>query len=193
MLLQFLNSWRSSIVWELTHSGRDEVPFLDLSLSISNMRLDYGTFRKVPNAYLYLPRGSCHNPSVFSSLIHGEVNRLITTNKSAKAFEHQLSFFTGKLVARGYDRSFVSRVARSALHVARRRFTQPPPHKRPYIRKHFIPIVYSASTNYSLVRRSIAKYRVHIQHLGHVGVSSRVQRNLFRQLYAINWPRAWPG
>ena len=191
-LLSLLNAWRPEINWELTSSGTQHVPFLDLSLSIVNNKLEWDTHRKPMNPNLYLPQNSCHDESVFSSIVHGEVNRLIATNSTRPALDRQLRFFVQRLSDRGYDKTAVLRDVRNALHLARTRQLHRTRLANASKRKHYIRLQFSRCTNFSCVRRLIHKYKPIIQHLGHVGVGLPVQKSLFRRLFAANWPERWP-
>ena len=122
-----------------------------------------------------------------SSLV--EVDRLINTNSSVDSLLFHLRFFINKLAERGYDKTISRQVVRDALYRASLRISQP--RIKQQIRKHYVRVVYSSSSNAFAIRRSIWKYKTHIQHLGHVGVSHSVQRSLFRRLYATNWPKRW--
>ena len=79
-LIGFANSWNTQIIWEL--SGHDAaVPFLDLQVSVQQHRLHFQTYRKPQNIYAYLPRSSCHPPSVFESLVTGETMHSPSSHK----------------------------------------------------------------------------------------------------------------
>ena len=127
-------------------------------------------------------------------LVHGETNRLINTNSSASSLSKHLNFFCDRLAERGYSRAEVRVSMQQALHLARTRHVRA--QSRTHMareRKHHVSLIYSRTTNYSMVRKAISKYRHTIGYLGHVGVSSRTQQNLFRSMYRANWPTIWPS
>ena len=128
---------------------------------------------------------------MFKSVILGEVDRLINTNSTVDGLLSHLRFFINKLADRGYDKTVSRLVVRDALHRARQRLLRLS--TKHNTNKHFLRVVYSGSTNTQAIRRSIWKYKSHIQHLGHVGVCHSVQRSLFRRLFGTNWPKSWPS
>ena len=76
---QQLNKWHPAIQWEVSFSGK-RVVFLDLDISLAQGQFAIQTYRKPQNAYLYIPRTSCHPKSVYTALIVGETQRLFRHN-----------------------------------------------------------------------------------------------------------------
>ena len=68
---QQLNKWHPAIQWKVSFSGK-RVVFLDLDISLAQGQFAIQTHRKPQNAYLYIPRTSCHPKSVYTALIVGE-------------------------------------------------------------------------------------------------------------------------
>ena len=112
-LLITFNSWHPSVV--VTHDTSEvnglETSFLDLNIKLQGSRVHYSTFRKPMNTYSYLPRSSNHSPNVFTAIIHTELYMLLVTNKFECDFLHEVDFFRGKIVARGYERARFETVA----------------------------------------------------------------------------------
>ena len=177
-----MTAWHPSIVWEVTGQGRSSVPFLDLELGVDeHNRVSFSTFRKAQNAYLYLPRSSCHPESVFDALIIGECHRLRTTCSTRSAFQFQLRFFREKLAKRGYDVSRFRFLVRKALQrrLARRQKCEP----SVYLRCKF-----SRSVNVKGLRHCLRSAQSLFSRFK-VGLCFGIQRNMFRRLYRHNWPR----
>ena len=190
-----MNSWRPNIVWELTASGRANIPFLDLSLSIVNNRIVYQTHRKPLNAYLYLSRVSTHPTQTFVGLLKGETNRLVNTNSTRSTLHKHLNFFTDKPVQRGYSKFEVAEHIRGGLRSARLRRERLAERRsgahRSVHRSHYLKLTYGSSCNVSCIKGIIHRHRHLISSIARVGVSFGVQRNRFRQLYRLNWPSRW--
>ena len=179
------------LTWELTAYGVSDIPFLDLALSIDTGLVVYETYRKPQNKYLYLPRASTHHPSTFRGLVHGEVDRLINTNKTGITLEKHISFFVSKLVCRGYGKSEVQAVVREALRLAQlRRFKSKRSNNK--VRSIYVKLPFSSSVNANAIRRSMRKHKHVVANLAKIGVSFGTQPNLFRLFYRHNWPAIWP-
>ena len=191
-LVAFMNSWHPSIVWEVTASGRSSVPFLDLPLSVIDSILVFETHRKPMNAYLYLPRTSTHHHHTFAGLIHGETNRLVKTNCSQSSLVRHVDIFWHALLKRGYSKLEVGMHIRRALHMAKIRQHRQSQTQQQRMRTHYLGLVYSSSTNTRALRVSIRKHKHVLCNFASVGLSFRVQKSLFRQLYSQNWPKTWP-
>lgn len=90
------------------------VHFLDLTMTLceKHLSISFEAFQKPQNAYLYLPRTSCHPSSVFKALAIGETQRLHRTNQNnAVGFAKHLDLFLNKLQSRGYCHDEVRRIA----------------------------------------------------------------------------------
>ena len=186
-LIGFANSWNAQIIWEL--SGHDAaVPFLDLQISVQQHRLHFQTNRKPQNIYAYLPRSSCHPPSVFESLVTGETTRLHRTNyRNNASFHEQVEFFVEKLCRRGYNslqaRKLIERTSR------RLRMNQKRPSSR--TRKFFFKQTFSSTLNVKVIKKSLKKNWHLIQGLFRspvdVMMCYKIQPNDFRRNFATNW------
>ena len=75
---------------------------MDLEINITD-GLDYSTHRKELAQYAYTPYDSCHSASTLNGIVCTELVRLLRTNLHENTFNHQVNFFFGKLLLRGYD------------------------------------------------------------------------------------------
>ena len=91
---------------------------------------------------------------------------------------------------RGYGKHEAQRLIGRALRLAHVRHAQPRAAQR--AKALFIMLPYSSGNNYRFVRKCLRKHKHIVSSLGHVGLSSSVQPNLFRLLYSVNWPSKWP-
>ena len=55
----------------------------------------------------------------------------------------------------------------------------------------YIKVTYGSSCNVKAIKRFVNRRHL-VNSIAHVGVSFGVQRNMFRQLYRLNWPSSWP-
>ena len=186
-LIEFANSWNTQIIWEL--SGHDAaVPFLDLQVSVQQHRLHFQTYRKPQNIYAYLPRSSCHPPSVFESLVTGETTRLHRTNyRNPASFHEQVEFFVEKLCRRGYN----SLQARKLIERTSRRLCMNQKRPSSRTRKFFFKQTFSSTLNVKVIKKSLKKNWHLIQGLFRspvdVMMCYKIQPNDFRRNFATNW------
>ena len=97
----------------LTSNMGSSVDFLDITifkgprLNTLN-RLDFKTFQKPQNRYLYIPPTSYHNSSVFSNLIVSELKRYCITCSITSDFTTMKVLFFERLQRRGYSLELIS-------------------------------------------------------------------------------------
>ena len=187
MVFSKLQAWHPSIVWEISGHGR-RVSFLDLDISIDAGRCVFQTHRKEQNAYLYLPRTSCHPASVFKALVIGETQRLFKTClRNPMAFAKHLGFFLDKLRNRGYNRHEAEILANSTVQKLKNRLRSGSKRDR----KFFFKLEYSSSLNIRAVNVALKRhwhvvcsvFRSPVR----VMLSHSVQKNTFRRDFATNW------
>jgi hypothetical protein len=100
--------------WDFSPRARS-VDFLDLTITITNGRIETCLFEKALNLYLYLPPHSAHPPGVVKGLIHGmllRINRL-TTHETARTT--YIRRFYQRLRVRGYSRDLLLPLFETAL------------------------------------------------------------------------------
>lgn len=187
-VLAFLNSWHSSIRWELSAEGL-QVPFLDLHIKLQDGRLSFETYRKPQNSYSYLPRSSCHAPSVFRAIVTGECVRLFRNNKdNPESFVKHVEFFVDKLGRRGYNKE----EARSLIAKTVRRLQGLSPARESCQNKRvFFKQPYSFSLNSRTIKVALKRDWHVVQKIFQCKfdfmLCYRVQPNDFRRNYANTW------
>ena len=90
-----------------THLGTT-VDFLDLTIHLgeryaATQRADITLFQKPQNSYLYLPKCSFHNQSVFKFTIIATINRYRVNCTNDTEFNNYVTLFYQRLKARGYE------------------------------------------------------------------------------------------
>ena len=146
-------------------------------------------FREPLNTYQYLPRLSCHPESVFSSVIHSEATRILRRCESQHVAQKQLHFFRGKLIARGYSDFEISRQFKIAcLRHARRNERASRSASPSSVRKAFLKVMYSKSTDLACIRRCLSQHQ-HLVPNTNVICAITVQKNWFRLLFPFTWRR----
>eukprot|EP00438_Fugacium_kawagutii_P000310 Skav205271 [mRNA] locus=scaffold1841:195276:198494:+ [translate_table: standard] len=182
-----LHQWHENIKWDLSGQGLS-VPFLDLELTLQDGFFSFQTFRKAQNAYLYIPRTSCHPEGVFKALISGESQRIFRTcHGNHKAVQRQLSFFLDRLQKRGYNRKEAEILSAQTL----RRLNCRASRTKTNMRKFFFRQEFTFSLNRKCINVALKRHWHLIQScfkqpVGAV-LSFRVQPNLFRRDFATNW------
>ena len=132
-------------------------PFLDLDLSIdSKGELSWKTYSKPLNAFLYVPRNSCHPTNTFSSIIQGEVKRLGRTNKSRRDFEVAVKSFSARLRKRGYSQAEIDRSIQKA--------TRKPKAQKERNSNVYLGLRFTHTLRLKSVKRTLAKLSPLIKH-----------------------------
>ena len=184
-LLARLNSYHPNVRWEVTKSGRQKVPFLDLELSIENRAPFYELFRKPLNAYLYVPGSSMHSRNTMIGTIKGEVHRCFRNCLKFRDCMKHIDFFTKKFSARGYPQSEVKQIAVMFLNSIRHQCHRFERFRPPRIQRAFIPIYHSGSTNYKVIHAALKKHSHLVKRIP--TVARKQQTPLFIESYARNY------
>ena len=121
-----LNSFNPALKYT-HHYSSSSIDFLDLTiykgpLFPSTNSLDIKTFQKPHNLYQYLHFTSCHQKSVYKSIISGELIRYVSTNTSEVNYEVMKHLFKKRLLARGYPKKFVEKVSATVSYQDRTEF-----------------------------------------------------------------------
>jgi hypothetical protein len=99
---QELNSY-GILEWK-TEKLTNSVNFLDLTISITpDRKLNFKTFQKEMNLYLYIPPKSAHPPGVIKSMIFGCLRNYWHQNSDIKDFKHIANLLYQRLLRRGHD------------------------------------------------------------------------------------------
>jgi hypothetical protein len=164
--------------------GRSNVPYLDIAISLSSAnQFTFELYRKPMNLYQYLPRASCHRPSVFASLIKGEAIRIMRRCSSCRVAQKHLSIFKSHLIKRGYS-SLEIDVAFDRAHLIQ---SVPIRHNSATVRKVFLKVRHSSTVNYKSISRAISRHSHLLNGSCKIACASTVQRNIFRLLYSSTW------
>ena len=80
--------------------------FLDLTLHVDpeSRRINYKTYQKPMNLFLYIPHHSAHTPGLLKSLAYGLISTYKRQNSSDHDFQSNVRKLFRRLLARGYDR-----------------------------------------------------------------------------------------
>ena len=129
VLLEFLDALNSKTDRiKLTYCISDSsISFLDLFLyrDISSSVLQFSTFQKPLNKYLYIPFESFHPSSHKKAFIKGELMRYARNSSSFKSFSETREKFWKRLRVRGYPFSFLLPLFREIRYSDRRRWLAP--------------------------------------------------------------------
>jgi hypothetical protein len=94
-----LNNW-GKLKWSLEDPSK-QVHFLDLTINLTESSINFSTYQKPLNLYLYIPPLSAHPNSCLKGLIKGEMNRYWLQN-NPQDFQILLTKFIERLHARGH-------------------------------------------------------------------------------------------
>ena len=98
-----------------TEELSNKVNFLDLTISIDNQgKIQYCTFQKPMNLFLYIPAHSSHPPGVLKSLIHGLMKTYLRQNSNVEDFKLNVKQLFSRLLARGYNHYDISTIFKEA-------------------------------------------------------------------------------
>ena len=102
----FINDLNSycKLEWNTEDLSR-KVNFLDITISINQKNeIEYCTYQKAMNRFLYIPAHSAHPPGVFKSLIFGLLNTYFRQNSRSQDFHTIVRKLFLRLLARGHQR-----------------------------------------------------------------------------------------
>lgn len=95
-----------------------QVDFLDLTIykDANLSKLQFKTYQKDINKYLYIPPHSYHPQPTIKGFITGEIKRYEGTNSEKEQFHLMINRFKIRLTLRGYNPHFINRVVRKQLN-----------------------------------------------------------------------------
>ena len=95
----------SSLDWNVEELA-DSVDFLDLTLYIdpTSRKIQYRTYQKPMNLFLYIPHHSAHTPGLLKSLAYGLISTYKRQNSSEDNFKLNVKKLFERLLARGYEK-----------------------------------------------------------------------------------------
>jgi hypothetical protein len=109
-LLTLINSaqnYENDIKFTYVYS-KTSLDILDLTFYIKNGRLEFKTYQKSINKYLYLSPFSHHHPSIIKGFIKGELNRYKITNSERENELLMKNLFFNRLLNRGYTTKYLT-------------------------------------------------------------------------------------
>jgi hypothetical protein len=103
-LLAFKEAMNSygKLTWEFTPLAKT-VPFLDLTLVITETGIQTRLFKKELNLYLYIPPHSAHSPGVLCGLVIGMTLQIVRLTAALQDKKTALRSFFLRLCNRGYS------------------------------------------------------------------------------------------
>ena len=116
---------RIKIIYEISDS---KIFFLDLLLfkDPANNKLQYSTFQKPLNKYLYIPYESFHSASNKEAFIKGELMRYARNSSTFRSFSETRQLFWKRLRLRGYPARFLLPVFREINYSNRSKWLSKP-------------------------------------------------------------------
>ena len=174
--IEELNRFHVSLRWEPQQLGTHSIAFLDTSLSFVNNEISWGLLFKPMNKFLYVPFNSCHPTATKNAIVFGEITRALRRCRfTSDALKH-IEVLRTKFISRGYGNQLFNDSLLRAL-----RTHDQPVTRCNAVRRHFVSVVHSSTTNYRLIRRAC-------QRLGTpVLIAKRAQKSIFRLMYRSNW------
>lgn len=92
------------------------VDFLDLTLWInSDGKVQYKTYQKPMNLFLYIPAHSSHPPGLIKSLIFGLTRTYYRQNSNHRDFTNQVQLLFDRLLARGHTKEDIAPIFQAAI------------------------------------------------------------------------------
>lgn len=112
--MEDLNNF-GTLKWTCDDGLVDELRFLDVSITIDTSRqLQFKTYQKDLNLYLYIPPASAHPPNMLKGLIYGRLRAYWSQNSKTDDFLHFATFLAKRLIARGWPKRTVVTLTQEA-------------------------------------------------------------------------------
>ena len=105
--------------WTFTKRG-PSVDFMDLTISITNNRIETTLYEKPLALHLFIPPHSCHAPGVSTSTVMGKILRIYQLCTHHSDIQLKLRTFFGQLLDRGYDSPTLIKLFGHAIDAAQR-------------------------------------------------------------------------
>ena len=138
------------LTWEIDEPSTS-VDFLDLTISITqDGRLTTKTFQKAMNLYQYIPPHSAHPPGMMKGIVYGLLRNYYAQNSNKSDYIHMAVLLLRRLVARGWDRTYIKSLIQSAdsrLRSAEAQSSTTPNDRRPLTNKERLFLHYEYHPN----------------------------------------------
>lgn len=109
------------LTWDITEQQlSSSVDFLDLTLTIEGTKITSRTYQKKMNLYLYIPPASAHPTGCIKGTIFGLIRRYKAQNTYRRDFVNLVKLLYRRLIARGWDPSFIRPIFSEACRSAER-------------------------------------------------------------------------
>lgn len=146
-----------------TTMDNTNIDFLDVKINAVNTdngrkRIEFCTHQKALNRYQYIPPFSNHVPHTFQGFIKGELIRYIRTNTSYTDYMVIRERFRNRLLARGYNSTFLQKVFATVSYNQRPQYLQPRP--KANTERPIVPLVLRYSRRKGLPQ-FVARFKYH--------------------------------
>lgn len=197
-ILELCNKWNDCIKCICTAVGDRGIAYLDTEYSIEfdhDLRTGFvirKLYQKPMNKYHYVPRGSCHEQGVFTSLVYGEVTRIARRCTHMSDALYFCRLFRARLRRRGYVDYQVNETVHRALNAFNRKIRGVTVSDRNAVDDDSVKVYlqagpYSSSLNKRFISRALNVHKHVLKAKVRFQVISRVQKNIFRILYPYTW------
>ena len=126
--IKWLNEQHKTIKFTCNY-GKTNIPFLDVSMSIKNGRIDTDVYRKPTDVNMLLPFHSSHPRHCMRGIPYGQCLRLRRICSQDDVFQNRCKELQLKLCNRGYPKSLVESVTKKVSAIPREqtlRYTKRP-------------------------------------------------------------------
>ena len=114
------------LTWDINEPSLT-VDFLDLTISIQNGKIETKTYQKDLNLYLYLPPTSAHPRNCIKGTIYGLIGRYYANNTHREDYISFVSLLYQRLLARGWESSYIRPIILKACSKMETHTTIPAP------------------------------------------------------------------
>ena len=156
-IINIANQWHPSIQVELAHADRENVPYLDVSLTIQKHKIQHTLFRKQLSSYHYPPALSAHLKHVLSGIAAGETSRIVKQFPNTTTIRKEFGFLRKCMHARGHRSAAVdaamARMGRKPISAFRRPFGTLKTQKR--VRKAYLLTTFSSGVRAKRIHSSL--------------------------------------
>ena len=114
------------LTWE-TEEPSTSVNFLDMTLTIVEDRIEFRTYQKDMNLYLYLPPTSAHPGGCIKGTIYGLIGRYFAQNTHRKDYLKFVGLLYSRLLNRGWEQSYIKPLILEACSTIESRDWNPTP------------------------------------------------------------------
>lgn len=123
--MNFLNNIYKPLNLKFTYKySKSFIIFLDLKIYKDlNKKIQYMTYYKEINKFIYLPYFSNHPKHTIKGFITGEINRIINTNSTEFTKNYFIHFFKQNLLKRNYPLKFIENIIND--YITKRGITKP--------------------------------------------------------------------